>query len=173
MRSCLVGLGSRGRQYSWYAIVKMSICRLTFTVGHYYGMSPEHNFEIFPFSCEGLRAQTTNNQPGQLSQPSWNLNEICLTDFLQFHFLNLIHDPLGLLFSQKIVGQIFQSKGFSRKTEITAISYSSSHPISQRGKLSLSPHSLTLQAPVIVEAFCKRIAIIFRISFTAPHLPSC
>ena len=125
----------------------------------------------FHVKASELRQPTTN--PVSVSQPNRNLNEICLTDFLQFHFLNLIHDPLGLLFSQKIVGQIFQSKGFSRKTEITAISYSSSHPISQRGKLSLSPHSLTLQAPVIVEAFCKRIAIIFRISFTAPHLPSC
>ena len=122
----------------------------------------------FHVKASELRQPTTN----PVSQPSRNLNEICLTDFLQFHFLNLIHDPLGLLFSQKMVGQIFQSKGFSRKTEITAISYSSSHPITQREKLSLSPHSLTLQAPVIVEAFCKSIAIIFRISFTAPHLPS-
>ena len=32
------------------AIVKMSICRVTFTVGNYYGMSPEHNFKILLIS---------------------------------------------------------------------------------------------------------------------------
>lgn len=69
---------------SGYAIVKMSICRLTFTVGHYYGMSPEHNFQIF-FHFH-VKASCLHNS---------KLRKMSVSEFLQFHFFNWL--LLGLL----------------------------------------------------------------------------
>ena len=50
------------------AIVKMSICRVTFTVGNYYGMSPEHNFKILLISWRGPIRPNGNLKLGKLSE---------------------------------------------------------------------------------------------------------
>ena len=106
-----------------YAIVKMSICPQSSVLPH--------------FHCGSLLWNVTRTQSRNISNFGEGLNPTILFGKKMPNYLHWVStislfklapaQLSRLLFSRKIMAQIFQSKRFSRKTEITAISYSPSH----------------------------------------------
>lgn len=107
-----------------YAIVKMSIC-------------PQSSVLLPHFHCGSLLWNVTRTQSRNISNFGEGLNPTILFGKKMPNYLRWVStislfklapaQLSRLLFSRKIMAQIFQSKRFSRKTEITAISYSPSH----------------------------------------------